>query len=63
MKRKRNDQSEPVQLSEHGDQVPQTGMHEKKKKKRKGKKVEDLRFGKLGDPTAAVSQRKERKKQ
>ncbi|KAI3449146.1 hypothetical protein Pfo_005811 [Paulownia fortunei] len=64
MKRKRNGQSLMAQHTEHRDEVPQISMHEKKKKKnRKSKKAIDLRFETVGEPAAAGSQRKERKKQ
>ncbi|KAK6141010.1 hypothetical protein DH2020_023231 [Rehmannia glutinosa] len=64
MKRKRNDQSLIAQHTEHRGEVPQISMNEKKKKKKKNaKKADDLRFEAVGEPAAAGSHRKERKKQ
>ncbi|XP_075501057.1 uncharacterized protein LOC142539458 [Primulina tabacum] len=61
-KRVRNDSNLEAQHMEHGDQVLQHSLHEKKKK-RKRKEVKDLRFEGSEGLSLAVSKRKERKKQ
>ncbi|KAL3615608.1 hypothetical protein CASFOL_041269 [Castilleja foliolosa] len=63
-KRKRTDESLNEQKSEYQDEAFGFGMSGKKKKKKKNKnRADDLRFEATGEPGAAVSHRKERRKE
>ncbi|KAL2552960.1 hypothetical protein Fot_06579 [Forsythia ovata] len=61
VKRERNGQILIKQHVEHGDGVLQSSVHEKKKKRRKSKKANDLRFETAEQMGVAGSKRKERK--